>query len=378
MKRKTVKRIKKYLVFVISLLILVAVFSNSSLFYKPVKVFADIFSGSAVKFVLPSFLNNSQNSDISAFNDNKTKSKEREKTTLSLTEKQSISTTKNNATTKKTDEKTVLTNAEEYGGRVKSQTINKAGATASYGDVYVKNKTEKTINIKTEMSKKPNLKIKLNSSKPQVLIVHTHATESFFPSLVENYPKSWGERDNDVEKNMVSVGSVIKNYLDNAGIKTVQSTVLHDKGEYNGAYDRSRKTIISYLKKYPSIKVVLDVHRDAINEEDGDKIRPIINIKGKTAGQIMLVSGCESGPITGYPNWRKNLRFSLGLQKTLEQNYPSLARPLFFAEKKYNQDLCENSLLVEVGSQANLLSEAKYSAKLFAISLSKYLKSFSN
>ena len=92
----------------------------------------------------------------------------------------------------------------------------------------------------------------------------------------------------------------------------------------------------------------------------------------------MLVSGCESGPITGYPNWRKNLRFSLGLQKTLEQNYPSLARPLFFAEKKYNQDLCENSLLVEVGSQANLLSEAKYSAKLFAISLSKYLKSFSN
>lgn len=375
MKRKTVKRIKKYLVFVISLLVLVAVFSNSNLFYKPVKVFANIFSNSAVKFVLPSFFKNN-NAD---FKENNAILERKEKSTLNSTEKQSISTTKNNTTTKKTtDEKTVLTNAEEYGGRIKSQTINKAGATASYGDVYIKNKTEKTINIKTEMSKKPNLKIKLNSSNPQVLIVHTHATESFFPKLVENYPKSWGERDNDVAKNMVSVGEVIKNYLNKSGIKTVQSTVLHDKGEYNGAYDRSRKTIQSYLKKYPSIKVVLDVHRDAINEEDGDKIRPIINIKGKTAGQIMLVSGCESGPITGYPNWQKNLRFSLGLQKTLEQNYPSLARPLFFAEKKYNQDLCENSLLVEVGSQANLLSEAKYSAKLFSISLSKYLKSFSN
>lgn len=375
MKRKTVKRIKKYLVFVISLLVLVAVFSNSNLFYKPVKVFANIFSNSAVKFVLPSFFKN----DNADFKENNAILERKEKSTLNSTEKQSISTTKNNTTTKKTtDEKTVLTNAEEYGGRIKSQTINKAGATASYGDVYIKNKTEKTINIKTEMSKKPNLKIKLNSSNPQVLIVHTHATESFFPKLVENYPKSWGERDNDVAKNMVSVGEVIKNYLNKSDIKTVQSTVLHDKGEYNGAYDRSRKTIQSYLKKYPSIKVVLDVHRDAINEEDGDKIRPIINIKGKTAGQIMLVSGCESGPITGYPNWQKNLRFSLGLQKTLEQNYPSLARPLFFAEKKYNQDLCENSLLVEVGSQANLLSEAKYSAKLFSISLSKYLKSFSN
>ena len=172
---------------------------------------------------------------------------------------------------------------------------------------------------------------------------------------------------------MIAVGKVIKNALENAGINTIQSETLHDKDTYTGAYDNSRETIEYYLKKYPSIKVVFDVHRDAINYENGNKLRPVIDINGKTAGQIMLISGCESGPITDYPDWQKNLRFSVGLQQALEKTYPSLARPLFFAEKKYNQDLCENSCLIEVGSQANLLSEAKYSARLLSKVLIKYL-----
>lgn len=176
---------------------------------------------------------------------------------------------------------------------------------------------------------------------------------------------------------MIAVGKVIAQKLNKAGIKTVQSETLHDKDAYTGSYDRSRETIKSYLTKYPSIKVVIDVHRDAINQTDGDKIRPIVNVKGKTAGQIMIISGCQSGAITGYPNWQKNLRFSVGLQQKLEQTYPSLARPLFFAEKKYNQDLCENSFLLECGSQANTLDEAKYSAELFSNVFVSYLKSFS-
>lgn len=371
MNRYIKKRVKKYFLTIAVLLLSVTIFSNSSFFARPVSVFAENFAAVSAAIILPKG-NYEPKSKKTAVNDKKTAEKNDENinnTDVLPTEAESkAQTTTNNA-----DNQTLAVNGEEKGGRVLSQTIDKSGATASYGDVYIKNKTQKTVSIKEALSNKPNLKIKLNSSKPQVLIVHTHATESFFPKLVEYYPKSWGERDNNTENNMIAVGKVITEKLNKAGIKTVQSETLHDKESYTGAYDRSRETIKKYLKKYPSIKVVIDVHRDAINEEDGDKIRPIVNIKGKNAGQIMIISGCQSGAITGYPNWQKNLRFSVGLQQKLEQTYPNFARPLFFAEKKYNQDLCENSFLLEVGSQANLLSEAKYSAELFSEVFIKYL-----
>ncbi|MBQ7128776.1 MAG: stage II sporulation protein P [Clostridia bacterium] len=354
MKPKTIKSIKKYLFSVIVLLVCLSVIAHAHVFVYPVRTIAKIFSLPAASIIIPY-------SKTYEYKEQKTEN------TQQKTEKTTEKTTAENSETK-------LANAVETGGAVITETIDKSGATASFGDVYIKNKTTVNVDFEKEFKNKPNLKIKLNSKNPQVLIVHTHATECFFPRLVSYYPKSWGERDQDTSKNMVAVGKVIVEKLNKSGIKTVQSQTLHDKDEYEGSYDRSRETIKKYLKKYPSIKVVLDVHRDAINEEDGDKIRPIVSINKKQAGQIMLISGCETGSITGYPNWRKNLRFSLRLQQLLEKTYPSLARPLFFAEKKYNQDLCENSVLVEVGSQANLIGEAKYSAELFSNVLIKYLK----
>ena len=327
------------------IVISVTIFSNQGIFAKPIKCFANTFSKHLVYFVLP-----------------KGKTKQIPQTTSSTT-----------TTTSVKKDKTILANTSEKGGKVVSQTIDKSGATNSFGDVFVKNKTQKQIDIKKALTNKPNFDIKLNSKQPQVLIVHTHATECFFPKLIEYYPTSWGERDTNVEKNMISIGKIIKNNLNKAGINTIQSEILHDKDSYTLSYDNSRKTIKKYLKKYPSIKIVFDINRDAINQENGDKIRPIIDINNKTAAQIMLISGCESGEITNYPNWHKNLRFSIGLQQAIEKTYPSLARPLFFAEKKYNQDLCENSCLIEIGSQANLLSEAKYSAELLSKVLIKYL-----
>lgn len=377
MNRNLKRRIKKYLLTVAVLLVSVTIFANNSFFARPVGVFAENFAAVSAALILPK--GRYQQTTLKESADN-TKSTEKEEETEETATGESISSAENTESSQSNtsdENKTLTVSGEEKGGRVLSQTIDKSGATASYGDVYVNNKTQKTISIKEALSNKPNLKIKLNSSNPLVLIVHTHATESFFEKLVDYYPKSWGERDNNTENNMVAVGKVIAKKLNNAGIKTVQSETLHDKQSYTGSYDRSRETIKEYLKKYPSIKVVIDVHRDAINEEDGDKIRPIVNIKNKTAGQIMIISGCQSGPITGYPNWQKNLRFSIGLQQKLERTYPNLARPLFFAEKKYNQDLCENSFLLEVGSQANLLSEAKYSAELFSDVFIKYLKEFS-
>ena len=352
MKKRVKNKIKSFFLTVFCLLCLVTLFANSSYFVKPIRVFANKFTKISAHFILPK-------GEVKA---QKTSSAQPQ-TTIQTTPQTSSASTK-----------TVLANATEYGGKIITQTIDKSGANLSFGDVFIKNKTEKQVDIKKALSNKPKFNIKLNSKNPQVLIVHTHATECFFKSTPKYYPKEWGERDNNPENNMIAVGKVIKNALNNAGINTIQSETLHDKESYTEAYDRSRETIKYYLEKYPSIKVVFDVHRDAINYENGDKLRPVIDINGKTAGQIMLISGCESGPITDYPNWQKNFRFSVGLQQAIEKEYPSLARPLFFAEKKYNQDLCENSCLIEIGSQANLLSEAKYSARLLSKVLIKYLK----
>ena len=372
MKHSIKLKIKKYLLCISSLLLIVSIFANASYFEKPINVFSQKYALKIAKFILPfseSKIEEKQTKNHLKTTENSQKNAEIGSKTAQNEPKTAQKTTKSN--------EILPIQSQEYGGKVISQTIDKSGANLSLGDVFIRNKTEKSIDISKALKNKPALKIKLNSTKPQVLIVHTHASECFFPKLAQYYPKSWGERDEAPENNMISIGKIIAQKLNKSGIKTIQSQTIFDKESYTYSYDRSREAIISYLKKYPSIKVVLDVHRDAINCENGDKIRPIINVNGKTAGQIMIISGCQSGDITGYPNWTKNLRFNIRLQQKLEQTYPNFARPLFFAEKKYNQDLCENSFLLEVGSQANTLSEAKYSAELFSNVFIKYLKEFS-
>lgn len=362
MKRKHKKKIKKYIITVACLLIAVACVSNLGVLKTPIKFIGDTLAVPVLKTVLQTKPHNAD--------------------TLSRTPEQTsaCTTTTTPTTTKEvTQNDTLAVSTSEAKGRVISQTIDKSGSTDSLGDVYIKNKTAKVISIEKALSNSPDFKIKLNSKKPQVLIVHTHATESFFDTQKQYYTQKDvdNQRSEDCTKNMVAIGEIVAKKLNDAGINTVHSKVLHDKQSYTGSYDRSRETIQSYLKKYPSIKVVFDLHRDAITEQDGDKICPIIDINGKTAGQIMLVCGCESGPITGYPNWQKNLRFSLQLQKALETTYPSFARPLLFTEKKYNQDLCAQSVLIEIGSDSNTLSQAKHSAGLLSNVLIKFLKNYS-
>lgn len=361
MKRKHKKKIKKYIITVACLLIAVACVSNLWVLKKPIKFIGDTLAVPVLKAVL------------------QTKSPSPDNFENSTEQTQSPTTVTPTTAQKTTKSASISVSSSEVKGRVLSQTIDKSGATDSLGDVYIKNKTAKVISLEKALSNSPKFKIKLNSKKPQVLIVHTHATESFFDTQKEYYTQKDmdNQRSEDCAKNMVALGEIVAKKLNDAGINTVHSRVLHDAESYTGSYDRSRETIQSYLKKHPSIKVVFDLHRDAITEEDGDKICPIIDINDKTAGQIMLVCGCESGPITGYPNWQKNLRFSLQLQKALETTYPSLARPLLFTEKKYNQDLCAQSVLIEIGSDSNTLSQVKHSSRLLSNVLIKFLKNYS-
>ena len=169
-----------------------------------------------------------------------------------------------------------------------------------------------------------------------------------------------------------AVGNALEQVLSDAGIGVVHDTTQHDYPSYNGSYERSAETIKSYLEKYPTIKIALDVHRDAIQRESDLIVKPVVEINGRKAAQLMIITGCEDGTM-GVPEWRQNLRFAASLQDAVEQDYPQLTRPIFFCYRKYNMDLTTGSLLLEIGSNANTLDESIYSAELIGNSLAKLL-----
>lgn len=209
-----------------------------------------------------------------------------------------------------------------------------------------------------------------DTNEPQVLIYHTHATESYMPYPVDWFDKSWKSRSTDDSKNMTSVGDVLEKKLTDAGIG-----VIHDKehydASYTGAYDRSKVMIEKMLKKYPSIKVVLDVHRDAIGNDP--ITAPVTKINGKSTAQVMIIS-CAGTSTKKIPNYKKNLIFACQLQNQMEKDNPTLTRPILFSNRHYNQNLSTGALLIEVGGHGNTLEEAKNAISLVGDSLVNLLK----
>ncbi|WMJ23952.1 stage II sporulation protein P [Paludicola sp. MB14-C6] len=261
-------------------------------------------------------------------------------------------------------------------GKILKQTY-KAGTTALYiplNNGYIKNCTKLSIDtIKKAVEQKPKFKIKADK-KPEVLIMHTHTTESFESESRDWFYKGSTSRTTDNTKNMVRIGDEIEKQLTAAGIGVIHDKTLHDYPSYNGAYERSAVTVKRILKENPSIKVVLDVHRDAIQPDENTMIAPVTTINGKSCAQVMIISGCDNGKM-GMPNYMENLKFSASLQRQMEKDYPTLARPILFDYRKYNQNLTTGSILLEMGGHANSLDEAIYCGQLVGDSLAKTLAS---
>lgn len=235
----------------------------------------------------------------------------------------------------------------------------------------VQNKTSHTNSeLLAESKMAPAFTIE-TGSEPQVLIMHTHTTESFEPFVRSSFDTSFNYRTTDPAYNMVSVGNAITEQLEAAGIGVVHDTTIHDYPSYNGSYDRSAETVKRCLEQYPSIKVVLDIHRDAI-QKDNTLMQPIVEIDGKEAAQVMIISGCDDGTMN-MPNYLQNFHFACRLQGDMESMYPGLTRPILFDYRHYNQDLTTGSLLIEVGSHGNTLEQAQYSGELIGKALSQTL-----
>ena len=259
-------------------------------------------------------------------------------------------------------------------GEIITQYNSPYSAPMSYDSVYMKNNTDLDIGIKKYLEGNISFRIE-KSEKPQVLILHTHATETFKTDDNPYFTDDFSSRSQDTAKNMVSVGKIVAEKLNNAGIKTLHDTTLHDYPSYSKSYSRSAATVKEYLKKYPSIKVVLDLHRDAVSKENGDKVKLETEINGKKAAQVMLVMGSQSGGVTNFPNWEENFKLAVKLQQKIEQKYPTLARPLMLMSKNYNQSLTTGSLLIEFGTDVNTLEEVHYSAEMVGESLAELLSS---
>ncbi len=247
-------------------------------------------------------------------------------------------------------------------GNVLEMCVGNSGT--QVGDMWVKNSTSKyaAIDLNQELQKVPAVKTKKNAG-PQVLIYHTHTTEAY----------AGVTRSTDKTQSVCAVGDRIAEQLTAAGIGVVHDTTYHDYPAYDGSYDRSRVTMQNDLKKYPGIQVTLDIHRDAMHRDDGTALKTTTVIDGKKAAQLMIISGCDDDGTLKYPNWEYNLRLALRFQKALSDTYPSLARPLDFTARKYNQDLTKGSLLIEIGTDVNTLDEAEYTGELLGKVLAQVL-----
>lgn len=219
--------------------------------------------------------------------------------------------------------------------------------------------------------KKPDMKFECDGTI-EVLIMHTHTTESYQPTLNEWFSKDFNTRTIDNSQNVTAVGDNIEAELKKAGIGVIHDRTLHDYPSYNGSYARSAVTTKEILAENPDIKVVLDVHRDAIQSNQDTMTAPVTKIDGKDAAQVMIISGCDDGTMN-MPNYMENLKLASLLQAQIETDYKSLTRPLLFDYRKYNQDLTTGSILLEMGGHANTLEEALYTGELVGASLAKAL-----
>lgn len=201
------------------------------------------------------------------------------------------------------------------------------------------------------------------TDEPQVLIVHTHGSEAYTMPPGEEYVPSGDCRTTDTNYSVVRVGEELAAVLEAAGISVLHDKTLYDHPRYSGAYERSLSAVERYLERYPSIVLVLDLHRDAISDADGNICKIVSNVNGVNAAQLCFVVGTDGGGAS-HPNWRENLKLAAEIQQTLCADYPTLMRPITVRNSRYNQHTSAGSLLVEVGAAGNSLQEALYSVRL--------------
>lgn len=215
--------------------------------------------------------------------------------------------------------------------------------------------------------------LSLSDDGPAVLIVHTHSSEAYTMEVGFEYQESDALRTLDERYSVIRVGDEIADILTEAGISVLHDTQPNDYPNYNGAYERMRQTIEGYLAEYPSIQMVLDIHRDAAEDADGNPVALTAEADGEACAELMLVVGTDEGGLS-HPDWQENLANALKIQTLLNRSAPGLCRNLNLRTERFNQHETPGSLLVEVGASGNTLAEALRSARILGQALAVFLR----
>ncbi len=235
-------------------------------------------------------------------------------------------------------------------------------------------RNDSSIEIDAESLMAENPVLPSAKGEPQVLIIHTHGSEAYTQTDGDNYIESDPYRTEDKSRNVIKVGDVLAEVLESKGIGVIHDRELYDSPSYTGSYTRSGEAVEKYLRRYPSIAVVIDLHRDAIGSGDTaykTRAEPALG----SCAQIMLLVGTGENGLY-HPEWRENMRLALFIQQAMEERYPSLARPLAVKSERYNQHLSPGAMIVEVGTNGNTLAEAVTAISLFGDAAGDVLKSF--
>ena len=203
----------------------------------------------------------------------------------------------------------------------------------------------------------------LTGEEPTVLILHTHTTESYTAEGAD-YEESSPWRTLDENYNMLSVGDALGQLLAKNGITAIHDRTFHDYPSYNGSYTHARKSISQYLEEYPSIRLVLDLHRDASDSASG-QLETAFDNAGQSTARLMLVMGTDEAGLY-HPGWEENLALGLKLHVLLQRQNPGIMRPLILRTQRFNQDMSPGALLVEVGAAGDSHEEALAAAEALA------------
>lgn len=196
----------------------------------------------------------------------------------------------------------------------------------------------------------------LTGDAPTVLILHTHATESYTKEPGQIYEEDSDYRTFNASYNMLSIGEELTRVLTAGGISVLHDRTLHDYPSFNGSYDHARQTIRAYLEAFPSITMVIDLHRDALDFNQEPQLTTMASVGGQKSAQLMLVAGTDHN--VSYTHWQENLALGIKLTAVLEKMYPGITRPIQLRPQRFNLDMTPGSILVEVGANGNTHTEA--------------------
>lgn len=211
---------------------------------------------------------------------------------------------------------------------------------------------------------------------PTILILHTHASEAYTPEPGWEYEESGAYRTLDLSRSVVAVGKALAETLRRYGLEVIHDATVNDYPSYNDSYANALSRIEAWKAQYPSLQMVIDVHRDAVAGTDGQAYPLSATVNGAEVAQLMLVVGTDQGGLY-HPNWQENLANALKLQSVLEGAYPGLCRNLNLRTERFNQHATPGSILVEFGSNGNTLSQAIQSAELLGQSIASMIEAIS-